>query len=104
MYINFTQLGDKLMSKKKIILIALLLLLTLAGNIHSFPEDEDIYYPVTDRLVLAKLSQWQDLKFGLLMHWGPYSQWGVVESWSICSEDEDWCRRNMDGTAVRGFA
>ncbi len=29
------------------------------------------------------------------MHWGPYSQWGIVESWSICSEDEDWCRRSM---------
>ncbi len=28
------------------------------------------------------------------MHWGPYSQWGVVESWSICSED--WITRNMD--------
>jgi alpha-L-fucosidase len=28
------------------------------------------------------------------MHWGPYSQWGVVESWSICAEDEPWCRRN----------
>jgi alpha-L-fucosidase len=27
------------------------------------------------------------------MHWGPYSQWGIVESWSICSEDEGWCRR-----------
>ena len=27
------------------------------------------------------------------MHWGAYSQWGVVESWSICPEDEDWCRR-----------
>ncbi len=25
------------------------------------------------------------------MHWGPYSQWGVVESWSICSED--WITR-----------
>jgi alpha-L-fucosidase len=29
------------------------------------------------------------------MHWGPYSQWGVVESWSICAEDEGWCRRNL---------
>ena len=27
------------------------------------------------------------------MHWGPYSQWGVVESWSICAEDEGWCKR-----------
>jgi alpha-L-fucosidase len=24
------------------------------------------------------------------MHWGPYSQWGVVESWSICPEDLPW--------------
>ncbi len=47
----------------------------------------------TDPVILQKLSQWQDLKFGLLMHWGTYSQWGIVESWSLCSEDEDWCRR-----------
>ena len=50
----------------------------------------------TDPLVLAKLAQWQDWKFGLMMHWGPYSQWGVVESWTLCSEDEPWCRRTMD--------
>lgn len=24
------------------------------------------------------------------MHWGPYSQWGIVESWSICPEDLGW--------------
>jgi alpha-L-fucosidase len=50
----------------------------------------------TDPLVLQKLEWFQDLKFGLMMHWGPYSQWGVVESWSICSEDEPWCRRKID--------
>ncbi len=47
----------------------------------------------TDPLVLKKLEWFQDMKFGLLLHWGPYSQWGVVESWSICPEDEEWCRR-----------
>jgi alpha-L-fucosidase len=47
----------------------------------------------TDPLVLKKLEWFQDIKFGLLMHWGPYSQWGVVESWSICPEDEGWCAR-----------
>jgi alpha-L-fucosidase len=52
------------------------------------------YYPETDPLVLEQLEKWQDLKFGLLMHWGPYCQWGVVESWSICAEDEGWCRRS----------
>jgi len=50
----------------------------------------------TDRAVLEKLEWFRDLKFGLMMHWGPYSQWGVVESWTICSEDEPWCRRTMD--------
>ncbi len=51
------------------------------------------YVPETDAKVLRKLEQWQDWKFGFMVHWGPYSQWGVVESWSICSEDVDWCRR-----------
>ena len=49
----------------------------------------------TDPLVLQKLEWFQDMKFGLMMHWGPYSQWGVVESWSICSEDVPWCARNI---------
>ena len=47
----------------------------------------------TDPLVLKKLDWFQDQKFGLLLHWGAYSQWGVVESWSLCPEDEGWCQR-----------
>jgi alpha-L-fucosidase len=47
----------------------------------------------SDQLVRAKLSQWGKIKFGLLMHWGTYSQWGVVESWSLCPEDEGWTQR-----------
>jgi len=35
------------------------------------------------------------MKFGLLMHWGTYSQWSIVESWSLCSEDEPWCSRKI---------
>jgi alpha-L-fucosidase len=54
------------------------------------------YVKETDTLVLRKLENWQERKFGLLMHWGTYSQWGVVESWSICSEDEGWCRRKTE--------
>ncbi len=52
------------------------------------------YIAPTDTLVIKKLAQWQSWKFGLLMHWGTYSQWGVVESWSICPEDEGWTQRN----------
>jgi len=49
------------------------------------------YVPDPSPVIQKRLEQWQDLKFGLLMHWGPYSQWGIVESWSICPEDEGWC-------------
>ena len=54
------------------------------------------YFPETDPLVIRKLEKWQNLKFGLLMHWAPSSQWGIVESWSLCSEDEDWCKRKIE--------
>jgi alpha-L-fucosidase len=51
------------------------------------------YIPVTDPAVRANLEQFQDWKFGLMLHWGTYSQWGIVESWSLCPEDEPWCER-----------
>lgn len=56
-------------------------------------EREENYVAETDPLVLAKLAKWQDYKFGLLMTWGTYSRWGIVESWSLCGEDEGWCQR-----------
>jgi alpha-L-fucosidase len=79
----------------KSILVALAACLACAGVAAAQHEDER-YVPETDPAVLAKLDAWQDIKFGLLMHWGPYSQWGVVESWSICAEDEGWCKRSQE--------
>ena len=79
----------------KHIYVALAVWLACAGAAAAQHEDER-YVPETDPAVLAKLDEWQDIKFGLLMHWGPYSQWGVVESWSICAEDEGWCARSLD--------
>jgi len=73
--------------------IFLILQVMLCMNAVIAQHDEDRYVHETDPLVLQKLEQWQDMKFGLLMHWGPYSQWGIVESWSVCSEDVGWCRR-----------
>ena len=61
--------------------------------IKTLAQEKYEYISETDSLVLRKLDVWQDLKFGLLMHWQPSSQWGVVESWSICPEDYGWCQR-----------
>jgi len=65
----------------------------MGWHLSQAQEHEQHYFPPSDPLVQAKIETWQDFKFGLLMHWGTYSQLGVVESWSICPEDEDWCIR-----------
>ncbi len=75
-------------------ILVVLFAIGLILGYHILFKDEMKYYPVEDPVVAENLKDWQSRKFGLFMHWGPYSQWGVVESWSICAEDEPWCRRN----------
>ena len=63
-------------------------------------EQSDGYVWPTDPAVLEKLDQWQDLKFGVLMHWGLYSVPGIVESWNLCNED--WIVR-PEGSTYEGY-
>ena len=63
-------------------------------------KSSDGYEWPTDPAVLEKLDQWQDLKFGVLMHWGLYSVPGIVESWNLCNED--WVHR-PEGTTYEGY-
>lgn len=56
----------------------------MSGTDYVWPSDPE---------VRAALERWQDLKFGVIVHWGPYSQWGVFESWTLCQEPDPWCRR-----------
>ena len=65
----------------------------LGGGATGFAQTGSTPDKETDTLVLKKLEWFQDMKFGLLMHWGTYSQWQIVESWSLCPEDENWCER-----------
>ena len=60
-----------------------------SSNGYIYPEEKE---------VLEKLDQWRDLKFGVLFHWGLYSIPGIVESWSICSEDVEWISRDSTVT------
>ena len=57
-------------------------------NAQSFVHDASTEYQwPNDSLVVQKLKSWQDLKFGIILHWGVYSVPGMVESWQITSED-----------------
>lgn len=62
------------------------------GFVHQQSDASGYVWP-EDSMVLERLDRWQDLKFGVLFHFGLYSVPGIVESWSICSEDVDWITR-----------
>jgi alpha-L-fucosidase len=76
------------------------LVLFLLNGIDAYPQQgfvhqkSDKYVWPQETEVLQNLEKWQDLKFGVLFHWGLYSVPGIVESWSICSEDEEWIPRD----------
>jgi alpha-L-fucosidase len=63
---------------------------TNAQNTFVHEQSSEYEWP-TDSKVLNKLDKWQDLKFGVILHWGLYSVPGIVESWALCSED--WITR-----------
>lgn len=79
------------MTPKINLLFLLLIPGLLFGQAH---ETSKGYEQPTDPQVIENLEEWQDLKFGLFMHWGIYSQWGVIESWNLCPEDEKFIYRD----------
>ena len=89
------------MKKFLIFLAALFFTVSTAWSQDSFVHtSSDGYQWPDDPLVRAKLVQWQDLKFGVLIHWGLYSVPGIVESWNICNED--WIVR-PEGSTYEGY-
>ncbi|MFE6796063.1 alpha-L-fucosidase [Paenibacillus chitinolyticus] len=64
-------------------------------GVHNYSREEDWVKP-EDPALLERLEWFQDQKLGLMMHWGPYSQLGVVESWALSDADADWSRDGID--------
>lgn len=62
---------------------------------HNYSQEERYVRP-EDPLILQRLEWFQDQKLGLMMHWGPYSQLGLVESWALSDCDADWSRKGYD--------
>ncbi len=84
------------MKKSLLVLFAAAITFSSAYAQGDVYERSKTYEWPTDQQVVNKLHQWQDLKFGVLLHWGLYSVPGIVESWSIC--DEDWITRDTTQT------
>ncbi len=77
------------------VLIFSFLTLILTGNVFAqgnLHHQSTVYEYPDDPLVRKKLDTWQDQKFGMIIHWGLYAVPGIIESWSLCSED--WISRD----------
>jgi alpha-L-fucosidase len=70
---------------------ALLVQIQVAAQQNVHPQSGQYEWP-TDPQVRQKLDQWQDQKFGMIIHWGLYAVPGMIESWALCSED--WIERD----------
>lgn len=64
---------------------------------HTFSA-VDKYVAPEDPLLQERLSWFQDQKLALMIHFGPYSQLGIVESWALSDADGDWSRHDIDWT------
>lgn len=62
------------------------------GDIEKTKLTEDDNQQYEETAMLKDRLQWfQDLKLGLILHWGLYSVAGIVESWQL-SEGDEWAR------------
>ncbi len=78
------------------------------GLVQETPEPEAVkegvhnysgiasYVAPTEPELLRQLEWFQDQKLALMMHWGAYSQIGLVESWALSDGDGDWSRNDVD--------
>ncbi|UVI30618.1 alpha-L-fucosidase [Paenibacillus spongiae] len=67
-------------------------------GVHNFSSEDEWVEP-ENPLIRERLEWFKDQKLGIMMHWGPYSQLGVVESWALSDEDGDWSRDGIDWQA-----
>ena len=70
--------------------LTITLLLTLLAASSALAQPRFNYVEPQDELVRSRIEDWQDLKFGLFIHWGTYSMIPTIESWSICPDKKEW--------------
>ena len=67
----------------------------IKNGMHGCSAAEN-YVPPKDELLRERLEWFQDQKLALMMHFGPYAQMGICESWPLSEEDASWSRRDVD--------
>lgn len=65
------------------------------GDVINHSREEEYVAPGEPE-VIESLEWFQDQKLGFMVHWGPYSQLGICESWPLSDGDADWARNGLD--------
>lgn len=60
----------------------------LAAGVVAHAPDPG-YVPPRDALSRERLEHWQDLKFGVIIHWGLYTDLALDGSWSLCRANDE---------------
>ncbi len=68
-----------------IIVLFFIILTSFAQSKRIITKEEQ--QPETSSIIVNRINEWQDLKFGFFAHWGIYATEQLVESWSICNEE-----------------
>ena len=79
------------MLKKLFLSLLIVISISATAQVDIHDASTEYEYP-TDPLVREKLDKWQDLKFGVILHWGLYSIKAMNESWPLVNEL--WKRRD----------
>jgi alpha-L-fucosidase len=75
-------------SRNAMLTTALLLGLLVWTN--RLPAAEPVPAPGASQPAAGRMDWFQDMKFGLFMHWGIYSELGCIESWPLVYADRQW--------------
>ncbi len=69
----------------------------ILNGVHGYTDEAHYIQP--EEPVRSRLEWFQDQKFGLMMHFGPYAQLGITESWGLSDHDAPWSRNGIDWAA-----
>lgn len=69
----------------------------IVNGTHNYTDEQNYQYP-TEPAVREHLERFRSLKLGLMMHWAPYTQLGLMASWPLCDGDASWSQEQIDWT------
>ena len=63
----------------------------ITEGVHAYSADSSYIVPPSP--VKEKMEEFKDMKLGFMIHWGLYSQLGLMASWGLVDAEAHWSRK-----------